>query len=542
MPSNLVSSQASDPSMGSSPATRELDETRVNSLVAVSRAAHKRLKRIQNKLAVIAVVFAIGANIASVPGHIETVRLYLFKSFGIQNTQLWHLCLSIIIGMILLISYIFLAFWLYTKRMSKYRERTGLYYGGQTLALVVALSLSGINIEFAIPRPPPIGPIVQRAQARMADAIIAQQDNRQTDEDSGGFQFAQNGGSHDVQVWTTAQALYALELAKPRLPQLRMIARNAIQYIERTRVPSSKNTPCQLANGQQDGWAYIKPLSWGVTEINSWVLLAEMASLRPAEAPAIWDGAEIPIAVSRIKRDLDALVDRQHDTGGWAPIAKTNDDNHLRTYSTLMALWTLTEAKRNFYVTQVIGHDYDRAVANGFHWIMNKWWFDDDHKGPSGLWPNPSWKEPVYLGLTAQAIYVLELVAKDKDQQKLADDPTFRKTKSQFIEWGVGATDKTQSILSIDVADNQRLHDSDRYLEHEPYTVEQMTFLWYPWVLMALKELNDDQELPEEVDRKVVIHLFNSVLEKINFYSSFAKQDPVIYPYAEGLLALDIAK
>jgi hypothetical protein len=158
------------------------------------------------------------------------------------------------------------------------------------------------------------------------------------------------------------------------------------------------------------------------------------------------------------------------------------------------------------------------------------------------LWPNPSWKEPVYLGLTAQAIYVLELVAKAKDQQKLADDPTFRKAKSKFIEWGVGATDQTQSILSIDVADNQRLHDSDRYLEHEPYTVEQMTFLWYPWVLMALKELNDDQELPEEVDRKVVIHLFNSVLEKINFYSSFAKQDPVIYPYAEGLLALDIAK
>jgi hypothetical protein len=180
--------------MGSSPATKELGETKVNSLVAVSRAAHKRLKRIQNKLAVIAVVFAIGANVASVPGHIETVRLYLFKSFGIQNTQLWHLCLSILIGLILLISYIFLAFWLYTKRMSKYREHTGLYYRGQTLAFVVALLLSGMNIEFAIPKPPPIGPIVQRAQARMADAIIAQQDNRQTDEDSGGFQFAQNGG------------------------------------------------------------------------------------------------------------------------------------------------------------------------------------------------------------------------------------------------------------------------------------------------------------------------------------------------------------
>jgi hypothetical protein len=93
----------------------------------------------------------------------------------------------------------------------------------------------------------------------------------------------------------------------------------------------------------------------------------------------------------------------------------------------------------------------------------------------------------------------------------------------------------------MEVTDNQRLHDSDRYLEHEPYTVEQMTFLWYPWVLMALKELNDYQELPE-VDRKAAIHLFKSVLERIDFYLDFAKQDPVIYPYAEGLLALDIVR
>src|SRR5580704_16703045 len=104
---------------------------------------------------------------------------------------------------------------------------------------------------------------------------------------------------------------------------------------------------CEQPDGQQDGWAYQKSLTWGVTEVNSWVLLSKIAGLRSSSDQATLTESDTALQVQSIKADLKALVGRQHDNGGWAPIAKTEHDGHLRTYSTIMALWTLVEAKRN---------------------------------------------------------------------------------------------------------------------------------------------------------------------------------------------------
>src|SRR5262249_2768222 len=152
--------------------------------------------------------------------------------------------------------------------------------------------------------------------------------------DGGGFRYAQHGGPRDAQVWTTAQVLYALETADALPPNGRLAIRHGFDYIERMRVPPAKG-PCQQPNGQGDGWAYIKFLRWGVTEINSWVLVSKIVSLRSPPAPTIWDDSEIPDKIADIKSDLTALARRQHQpSGGWAPIYKTTDESHLRTYST----------------------------------------------------------------------------------------------------------------------------------------------------------------------------------------------------------------
>jgi hypothetical protein len=269
------------------------------------------------------------------------------------------------------------------KHISTRNHGTRIFYGA--VAFVGAFLLFGANIIIAIPKPLPLGVIVERVQKGMTKALLAQQTDGTTNEQRGGFRFAQHGGSHDTQVMTTAQALYALETQNSALPQISIVARNALSYFERSRVPPSSNSSCQMDTGQQDGWAYIKPLSWGVTEINSWVLLAEMVSLRPSPAPQIWAPTETPAVVTKIKQDLIALANRQHNHSGWAPIAKTDNDTHLRTYSTVMALWALEEARRNFVISKEIGRMFDQPIEDGFRWLLGKWAIDDDNKNPSGL-------------------------------------------------------------------------------------------------------------------------------------------------------------
>ena len=281
-----------------------------NPLSKFTRATYRRLKAIQHRFIIIVMLLTIAANFLSIPGHLQTVRLYLFEYFGIEYTKFWYTCLVITLSLILLSGYSTLAFWLYTKHISTFNHRTRVFYGA--VAFIGALLLFGANIIVAIPKPLPLPLIVERAQQGMTKALLAQQTDGSVGKQGGGFRFAQHGGSHDTQVWTTAQALYALEIQNPALPQISAVARNALTYIQHSRVPSSGNDPCQMDVGQQDGWAYMKPLSWGVTEITSWVLLAEMASLRPSPGPQIWAPTETPAVVIKIKQDLIALANRRN--------------------------------------------------------------------------------------------------------------------------------------------------------------------------------------------------------------------------------------
>jgi hypothetical protein len=205
-------------------------------------------------------------------------------------------------------------------RVAAKPQRVRRFYG--TLLLIGAIAVSAINIYFVIPRVPPIGPVVENIEGKMRKARLAQQIDEPLikqggeagNDDSGGFQFAQNGGPHDAQVWTTAQVLYALEMGNPGKPEIRQAIRDGFAYIERMRI-TDVNGPCQ-ANGQQDGWGYLKSLPWGVTEINSWVLLAKIVSLRTTSASAVWSESEIGGQLEGIKSDLAALARRSDCQNG----------------------------------------------------------------------------------------------------------------------------------------------------------------------------------------------------------------------------------
>jgi hypothetical protein len=505
-----------------------------------------RLRKVKNKFAIIAVLFAILANLASIPGHIETVRIFLFKTFGIEDAALWHACIAFLIGVVLLGSYLFLAFWLYKQSIAAQPQRTRRFYG--TLVFVGAVALFGFNVYAVIPPAPDVPGMVKNVEGDLRKTLLQQQVNEplvvkqageSADDDSGGFQFAQNGGPHDAQVWTTAQVLYALEMGNPIKPEVREAIRRGFAYIERMRI-SVANGPCQ-ASGQQDGWGYLKSLPWGVTEINSWVLLAKIASLRTNPSPAIWSDSEIGGQLEGIKSDLAALARRQHSNGGWAPIAKTDDDTHLRTYSTVMALWALIEAKHSIVLNPIVGHVYDRAITDGARWLIMQDWQapndnpDDRHIG--GWWPTPSWTEKdAFPGLTAQAIYVLELV---RQHYRLPNEEKFHDEIANFIRTSTGEIGPGNSLRARDVTDNPRPHDSDRYLTNQPYTVEQSTFLWYPWAIAAFTELKEDNSIKE--DKRAAAELWRSTLGRVIGYGKFAGRDPVIYPSAEGLLALEIS-
>ena len=534
-----------------------IDENNVKEALAIRAnisSMYLRIRKLKNKFALIALVFAIAANLVSIPGHIEVVRIFLIKRYKIEDAVFWHVFVGSLIGIVLMGSYLFLAFWLYSRQIAGKPQRVRRFYG--TLLLIGAVAVSAVNIYIVIPRVPPIGPVVENIEGKMREKLLAQQINepliKQGGEtgnaDSGGFQFAQNGGPHDAQVWTTAQVLYALEVGSPAKPEVREAIRDGFAYIERMRIPAV-NGPCQ-ASGQQDGWGYLKSLPWGVTEINSWVLLAKIASLRTTAVPAIWSQSEIDGQLKGIKSDLAALVRRQHKNGGWAPIAKTDDDTHLRTYSTVMALWALVEAKHSVALSPIVGHEYDRAITDGARWLIKAWQQPDD-KHIGGWWPNPSWTEKdAFPGLTAQAIYVLELV---KKYYRLPDEERFDAAKVNFIRTSTGEIDPRNSLRAKDVADNPRLHDSDRYLANQPYTVEQSTFLWYPWAIAALTELKTDNSIQEDrqatkeekqaakEDRQAAAELWTSTLRGVSGYWKFTERDPVIYPKAEGLLALEIS-
>ena len=64
-----------------------------------------------------------------------------------------------------------------------------------------------------------------------------------------------------------------------------------------------------------------------------------------------------------------------------------------------------------------------------------------------------------------------------------------------------------------------------------------MTFLWYPWTVVALTEIESDGSLGE-AERHDASKLLSSLLRRAPGLWQFAQEDPGLYPSAEGLFGI----
>ncbi|WP_207537260.1 terpene cyclase/mutase family protein [Sabulicella rubraurantiaca] len=478
----------------------------------------KKLSALTPKLWALFGVLAVGiGNLAGAIGHLDAAHDFAVDYLGIQSSELLHIILTVVFGLLLLAGYSFVAVWVYVRFVRRRSRRVNFSF--KIFAVLAAVLLAIVDINYAFPPNPDVYPVAERIRRDLRRILLLQL------EPSGGFRFSRNSNIHDTQVWTSAQILYALLTYKGSTRDHQSDVRRAFEYIERVRLP-----------GPAQGWGYVEGVDWGVTEIAGWVVLATSAALQ--SEPPIWTSDEASEVIRRLERDLLLIISRQHDDGGWPPVPRTNNPAHLRTYSTVMAVWALTEVRRAGILGDRDSSLYDRAARNGVAWLLSKWHFDPSGQG--GWQPNPALnaRDEYFPGLSAQVLYVLE--AARRVYGHTADEISYMRSRENFLKIANGQIGESFSLRNRPVSSNQRAHDSDRYLTGTQYMVEGSTFLWYPWALAATAGwLVAPSELTADESR-LARNLLGSLTRKLNGLWIFAQRDPVAYPAAEALIAINL--
>jgi hypothetical protein len=472
--------------------------------------------KIQGFIGIVAITVG---NIAAILTHVDEIRQFISKLLGTEWAYRFHNLVMIGAFALFLIGYASLSYWLY---WNFFAHKTRLIRGGFCVAALLAVSTIMLGSYFLF-RQADLDPLLLKQQTdNYTQTILSQQFTG--GDDDGGFRFSQGGISNDVQVWTTAQCLTALlRQDAASLKNAGPAIRRAFDYVERLRLKSPG-----------DGWGYLKDFNWGVTEIDGWVALAYIYSLNADNAAKVWKADEIPTAIASTNSILALLLRRQHTDGGWGPIAQTSNTKHERTYSTIMALWALAEAEQNGDIVKGHDEEYRAAVTSGAKWLLEA--SATNSEGFSGWWPNPSahYQVGAYPGLTAHTLFVLS-VAKSA-HSFIGADSKYKDSVQSFIKLAFDGNDKFEPLTSRKIFNNEKAHDSDRYLEGRTETMEQSTFLWYPWTIALGASLQRDPILLDyQQDR--LRNLVSKLLERIDEEDAFARHDEVIYPTAEMLFA-----
>src|SRR5262249_17349118 len=269
--------------------------------------------RISGFLGIVAVIVA---NVAGIITHVDDMRQFVAKLLGTE--WVYRLEVYIVYGALalLLLGYGSLAYWLYRNFFAR---RTRWIKGGFYVAAFAVVGLMVLG-SYALFRPVDFGPLVKKQSSRYAQTVLSQQVT--FGEDRGGFRFSQGGISNDTQAWTPDQCLVALlQQDVAIVKEAGANIRQAFEYLERSRLKSPS-----------DGWGYLRNFPWGVTEIDAWVALAYIYSLKVDNAAIVWKQTELREITSKANLAVDLLLKRQHDDGGWAPIVKTSNPKHKRTY------------------------------------------------------------------------------------------------------------------------------------------------------------------------------------------------------------------
>lgn len=343
-------------------------------------------------------------------------------------------------------------------------------------ALGTVLALNLVLIERFVHKVPPVSSEIAKLEASWSRQLL----DTEKVGNSGGFNTFQSCGPGDPDVWTSAQALNAI-LRGPSHGGLADNVRRAFDFI-RTNIKDAG------AGGR--GWVTRPSSTWPRTEITAWVALAEMASLRAGD---VWAGPEVPKVVAEVEALLTDIQKRQNSkTGAWGPtvpqiVPATNEprSDDDRTYSTVMALWSLIEARRTKPVSDAIGPRFDSALRSGIAALMRI-----PH---TAGWAGSPWGSETHVGLTAQALYVLSLVRDAPAVFSTIDLDDFNKTREAFLNSFALEPNLFKRVSDRLSGPEQHITGRDGKEIEEAFYV---TFFPYPWSIALFGHMANDTSLP----------------------------------------------
>lgn len=309
---------------------------------------------------------------------------------------------------------------------------------------------------------------------------------------NGGIKVSHIDPSSPPQVWNTAQCLKAVLSSGQDVRRYSHNVRKGLLYIEGARTVQP-----------QEGWGYWEGSEYTVTEVIAWVSLAYTASLKPELGTRIWEEPKMREVIGAVERDLQLLANRQDASGGWSPI-QNSKLQHTRTYSTVMAVWALLEARATPSVYKRIANRYDNAIQDGIIWLLNH------YNAELGFAPNPNRQQAKqkYIGLTAQTLFVMQRA--EEYFGFIKNHPRYREAKSDFL------TDFQFEHRSLCLSES--VPDMDQHFLPTNFVSEASSFLWFPWSISMLWNLKTDKDLSSD-QRDVAEERLNSLLAKIDAVS-----------------------
>ncbi len=456
------------------------------------------------------ITFAL-SGIATSLGHLKSIQEFLFKTVGPERLNSIHIGMEVVVAALFALGYALLAMVLYRKYMPKIKA-TSWRIAISAAMVLIFIALTVITVKAAIPTPPDLTVILKTTSEGWTKTLLGLKNA------DGGLRYHKSDPV-ESQVWTTAQILVGAlaDCTQITEDEGKAIRRN-LDFIDSKKLKAD-----------DEGWGYFEYVEWDVSEINAWVALALISSLKNGCVEKTWP-KDAEAGMNRTKAVLKLVTGRQLGNGGWAPIKDRANTRFARTYSAVVSLWALLDAR-----AQLGTKEYDDYISLGIKWLMQNF------EAEFGGWvPNPDRKQQLdsFQGLTAHVLYVLGKAT--PDFAHLLEGGGYQQALAMFSYWLKERPPalKKESIMARSVDNNDRSHDSDRYLPRTKYMVESNTFLWYPWTMVLCTQL--EVRSTPVLEKPETWESCKSIYGRVNEQITFAHKDPYAYVMAESLYAINV--